>query len=311
MLVLILDGKTGLEGAGEGIRLCLFSVIPALFPFLILSMVLTHGLTGAHIPVLRPLGRLVGIPKGAESLLAVGLLGGYPVGAQSVAQLYQQGQISVKDAKRMLGFCSNAGPAFLFGIVGTQLSHPVDAWKLWIIHILSAILVGMILPGRTREPIPCTQSKPPSLTKTLTDGVHIMAQICGWVVLFRVLISFLRKWVLWLLPTDLQILVIGLLELTNGCLTLSEISSQGLQLVLASVMLSFGGLCVMMQTLSVTNTLGFGMYLKGKLLQTAFSVLLSVLAAASGMFPLTVLALTAIVCREAKNIGRNFKPIGV
>lgn len=311
MLVLILDGKTGLEGAGEGIRLCLFSVIPALFPFLILSMVLTHGLTGAHIPILRPLASLVGIPQGAESVLAVGLLGGYPVGAQCVAQQYQQGQLSEQQAKRMLGFCSNAGPAFLFGIVASQFSDPLSAWKLWIIHILSAILVGMILPGRSDDPIQFQHAKPMTISMTLSNGVHVMAQICGWIVLFRVLVSFLRKWVLWLLPMDLQILVIGLLELTNGCLSLSDLSSEALQMVVASAMLSFGGLCVMMQTLSVTNTLGFGMYLKGKLLQTAFSVLLSVLAAASGMFPLMVLAIVAIVCREAKNIGRNFKAIGV
>ena len=33
MLVLILDAKTALAGAKEGIQLCLYTVIPSLFPF--------------------------------------------------------------------------------------------------------------------------------------------------------------------------------------------------------------------------------------------------------------------------------------
>ena len=36
MLVLILDGKTALEGARQGIELCLRTVVPSLFPFFLL-----------------------------------------------------------------------------------------------------------------------------------------------------------------------------------------------------------------------------------------------------------------------------------
>ena len=40
-------------------------------------------------------------------------------------------------------------------------------------------------------------------------------------------------------------------------------------------MLSFGGVCVLLQTASVTEGLPLGGYVKGKLLQTVFSFLLS------------------------------------
>ena len=35
MLVLILDGKTALLGMRDGLEICLWTVIPALFPFLL------------------------------------------------------------------------------------------------------------------------------------------------------------------------------------------------------------------------------------------------------------------------------------
>ena len=81
MLALILDGRTAIDGARQGIELCLRTVIPSLFPFFVLSILLTSSLLGSSLAVLRPLGRLFGMPDGAESLLIPAFLGGYPVAA--------------------------------------------------------------------------------------------------------------------------------------------------------------------------------------------------------------------------------------
>lgn len=91
MLALILDGRTAIEGARQGIGLCLRTVIPSLFPFFVLSILLTSSLLGSSLIVLRPLGRLFGMPEGAESLLIPAFLGGYPVGAQNVAAAFRSG----------------------------------------------------------------------------------------------------------------------------------------------------------------------------------------------------------------------------
>jgi hypothetical protein len=39
--MLILDGSTALAGAREGVQMCLYTVIPALFPFFVLSDLLS------------------------------------------------------------------------------------------------------------------------------------------------------------------------------------------------------------------------------------------------------------------------------
>ena len=76
MLVLILDGKTALAGARSGIALCLMTVIPTLFPFIVLSVLLSGALLGASIPPLRPVGKILKMPAGTESLLLCAFLGG-------------------------------------------------------------------------------------------------------------------------------------------------------------------------------------------------------------------------------------------
>ena len=105
-----------------------------------------------------------------------------------------------------------------------------------------------------------------------------MSLICGWVFVFRVLLAFLRRWFLWMLPGWAEILASGLLELTNGCSLLSLAESEGLRFILASAMLAFGGICVWLQTASTTKTLGTGRYLSGKLIQTVISVSLAWMA---------------------------------
>ncbi len=274
-LILILDAKTALQGASDGVRLCIQALIPSLFPFFILSMLLTSSLMGQSIPFLSPIGRLCGMPKGSESMLLVGLLGGYPVGAQSVAQSFVSGQLSKADAHRLLGFCNNAGPAFLFGIVASRFSSMTAVWVLWAIHILSALITGILLPGKSENCTVLQQKEPLTLSKALERSIKVMGTVCGWVVLFRIMIAFFTRWFLWLFPGWIQTLLIGLTELTNGCYELGTIEFDGLRFVIASGILSLGGLCVAMQTISVTGKLGTALYFPGKAMQSLVSLILA------------------------------------
>ena len=273
MLALIIDGKTALSGAADGIDLCIKSVIPSLFPFFVLSMLLTSSLWGTKF--LAPVGRLCGMPQGSESLLVVGLLGGYPVGAQRVAAAYRRGELEKEQAQRLLGFCSNAGPAFFFGIVASKFSTWWAGFVLWCIHIAAALTVGMLLPGKDPSQVRLSEAKALSLATALRQSLQVMANVCGWVILFRILIAFLERWVLWLLPQEASVCVVGLLELANGCCSLDGIADEKPRFVIASVILALGGLCVTMQTLSVTAGLSMKKYLMGKLMQGAISLLLS------------------------------------
>jgi len=277
MLVIILDTKTALFGANDGVQLCIRTVIPSLFPFFVLSGIINSQLLGRSVRLLRPVCKLCRISAGAESLLLLGFLAGYPVGAQMITQAYKQGKLSKNTAKRMLGFCNNAGPAFLFGMLSPLFVNPVVPWTLWGIHILSACIVGFLLPSQEDSICEIAKAEPITLPQALQNAVKIMAAVCGWVVLFRILLGFCERWFLWRFPKELQVLFCGLLELANGCVMLKQLPLVGMQFTMASVLLSFGGLCVGMQTCTATEGLGTGYYFPGKALQTSLSLLLSLM----------------------------------
>ena len=322
MLALIFDSETAIHGAQDGIALCLQSVIPALFPFLILSNILCQNLMGTKSAILRPLGKLAGIPKGAESLMLLGFLGGYPVGAQNIHFAVKTGAIDEEAGGRMLGFCNNAGPAFIFGMASSLFSNPYVPWFLWLTHILSAILVAIVLPKQAETVCTITKTTRNSVLTIFQNCIRIMGNICGWVVVFKVIIAFCKRWFLWKFPIEMQVFVSGLLELTNGIFLLKNIPAEGLRFVLCATMLSLGGLCVAMQTVFVTGSLGCGYYFPGKLLQGTLNFVLALLlqpllfqenniyvfSVFSWLALSFILTVLLIALRRLKNNSRNLVP---
>ena len=277
MLVIILDTRTAVASAREGLVLCVQTIIPSLFPFFVLSSVINSCILGQNFRLLQPFRRICNIPMGTESLLLLGFLAGYPIGAQLITRAYKEGALSKSTARRMLGFCNNAGPAFLFGMIAPLFSRVKTIWVLWGIHILSALITGYILPSNYNKPAQISGSAGISFAEALQIAIKATSSICGWVILFRILLGFCNRWFLWLFPASVQVLFSGFVELANGCVKLQNISNEGMRFLLAGIMLSFGGLCVGMQTATVTDDLGTGWYFPGKVLQTALTVMFSLL----------------------------------
>ena len=280
MLVLILDAKLVLEGAVEGIRLCLWTVLPSLFPFFVVSILFSSSLSSG-------------------SALLMGYLGGYPIGAQGVAQAYSSGKLSKKDAQRMLAFCNNAGPAFIFGMVSQLFDSVAVGWYLWLITILSSIFVAVSVPGKcTRQNRIAAERKPISFPQVITDAVKAMSNVCAWVLLFRIVLTLLQTRVFRGKDSLMQTILFGFLELSNGVIQTASVADPRIRFVLCAVFLSAGGFCVAMQTHSVTKELGLRAYLGGKALQTVYALLLS-LAVMPAVFPksnIAVSLISAFVC---------------
>jgi len=272
MGLLILDSKTALAGANEGIRLAVTVLIPSLFPFLFLSIWLTSAFQGMRIPLLKPFSRFFSIPDGTEALLIPAFLGGYPTGAQAVRQSYRSGSLSKENGEKMLSFCSNAGPSFLFGMAASCFSKKWMVWLLWLFHILGALAAARMYPCSKNMPAALPQQSSPSITGILKQALSVMSVICGWVILFRVVIAFADRWFLWLLPPELRTGLIGLLELSNGICELNAIADEKLRFLICSGILSLGGICITLQTHSVTEGLEKKYYYRGKMIQLLVSV---------------------------------------
>ena len=149
---LLLQPDAAAQAAKNGLLLCGNLIVPALFPFFILSSLLIS--TGGAARFGRLLSGVMGIwfhqPGASASALVLGFLGGYPVGAKTVCTLYEEKLCDRTQAEHLLLFCNNAGPAFILGAAGSAVFHSAAiGFLLLAIQIFSALLVGVLFrPAR-------------------------------------------------------------------------------------------------------------------------------------------------------------------
>ena len=312
---LVAAPSQAIEGAKNGLALCGNVIIPSLFPFFVLSsLVVDLGLAAylgrALEKVMRPLFRVGG---SCAAAVAMGFVGGYPVGARTALQLYQQGQCTRAEAERLLAFCNNSGPAFILGVVGAGVfaSSRVGV-LLYLAHAAASICIGILFrfykagpTARREERQPRPQFHAQRFTTAFTGSIKnsflSTLNICAFVVFFTVVIQLLiRSGFLpglaqvlgtvlapfGLTPEWAQRLLTGALEISSGVWTLSGDGTLSGKLILAAFMLGWAGISVHCQVLSFIGGSGLsvGTYLVGKLLHGGLSALF--IAVLVRLFPL-------------------------
>lgn len=291
-IFVMLHPQASAEGIIDGFLLCSNSLIPSLFPFMVLSNLwLKSGYDRYVVRALEPvMTKVFHLPPAAVSALLLGSIGGFPIGAQTAVKLYDEGKISKQDAEHLLMFCSNAGPAFVFGILGHQLFRStLIGLSLWLIQILSSMLIGTVLRPHQESHVLCSfraGSTTPSsfaerLVSSVQDAGHTMINICFFILVFSVISSQLYA----LIPLSwrkslIAHFIIGLTELTKGIAQLKGVSQQT-AFILSSALLSWNGVCIHCQVLSCAarRDISFRKYFQGKLLHIIISVTASCIIA--------------------------------
>ena len=302
MTVLILDSKNSIRSAAGGVDLCIRTVIPSLFPFFLVSAWINS--MDLQSRILRIPAILFRIPEDCQGILISGFLGGYPTGAQAVAQLTESGRLEKDKAGRMLSVFSQAGPSFLFGIAAGAFPSAAYGWGLWAVQILSALTLAQFLPKMHSSPQGPLAPSPITLPQAMKKAIAAISSACGWVLIFRVTLDLLNRMILFRLPPTVQVVVWGMLELTNGCTELGMITNTQLRFLGAALMLNLGGICVAMQTASVTNGLPLRHYLTGKLTQAVFALIYAALFLIRPwllIFPVSIMVLRSFPGKIRKN----------
>lgn len=257
----------------EGIKVWALYVLPALFPFFILTKLL------ASFDVVEKVGNklsgvtkfLFGAPGVSAYIYLMSILSGYPVGAKLTADLYKQGSITQKEAVKITTFTSTSGPLFIIGTVATGMF--VNA-KLGIVilvsHLLGAIANGILFRNYGKSSATCyttsVQAPKNILEDTMWSSIQSVLMIGGYISIFFVLIQILNNYkilfplnlvlggVLSLIGLPTQIssgITDGFFEVTRGCLTISKLAlPMPVIATILTVMISFGGLCIHMQAMT-------------------------------------------------------------
>ena len=208
-------------GVLRGLSVCYETVIPALFPFLVLSRLLLESRAASALGLLlRPYTRLLGLhsPKAPAAMLC-GVLGGFAGGAKAVDVLYRTGELTAAEAALLLVCTIGSGPGFVVSSVGALMLGSAGAgWLLLGAQLGASLVCGLAaalfvrlrkrgsMAGRFRAAVACAaqtgkgmpagrcsvpQKTQPDAVPSQTgfvpavrDSVNAIVMLCGYVTLF-------------------------------------------------------------------------------------------------------------------------------
>lgn len=250
--LMLLDSGTVLDAVNGAAGVFVRSVMPALFPMMVLN-----GLSG-HL----------GGQEKRWMTVCFCWLSGSPASAQRLEGLWERGGLAGRELLTMAAATGVMSPLFLVGSLGGRLPNPAGGWLMLTAHWLGALAAAGLIHGLSRRfssmekaetvrPEQRTAGRV-SLLAALPDSLRqagtALLSVCGAMMLFSILAAFFRQGLSFLLPgwaanhPEVPALLWALLEIGGGAHALLDVSPTP-DLPLLCALCSFGGLSIWMQNL--------------------------------------------------------------
>ncbi len=258
------------NAAKEALSIWASQVVPVLFPFFVCADMMRL---------------FCGKSLGAFTLFAMSMLSGAPAGARLCKDFNAKSEAQ----SRLCAALNATGPMFIVGaFCSAMLGCPLMSLPILLGQYASSAVMFFFCRSSVSAahsekpetpPLPILQA----LSDSIYNAVQAMLSIGGTIVCFKVLLAvFARLYALSSLPLPpvyISAMLYGCLEFVSGSVLLSACSLTFREMAASAAFLfSFGGLCVMAQSMRYVK-LDAPVYLCRKLLQALISACIAFFSA--------------------------------
>lgn len=275
-VIILIYPAQSLAYACNGLNLWFQKMIPALFPFMVLSgimirMNLTDSFVKIAKPLLTPLFRVSGSCLYA---IIIGFFCGFPMGAVVTAQLYERNRITRQEAEFLLSFCNNIGPVYFLSFalpaIGIRKILPC-LFGMYGIPLLYGLFLRYTLYRNSLSAVSTAAGSGPSVTsfmqaldESVMSSLTSITKLGGYMIFFNLLNIFPA--IIFKGNAFLKNMISAFLEITGGIQNLTNKAP-----AVSLSLLVFGGLsCIAQTNSSIQNTdLSLKKYVFHKVILTA------------------------------------------
>lgn len=265
------------------------NIFPSLFPFFIISNILIS----LHFPELlgeifkNLMFKIFKINGNTAFILFLSMLSGFPSSAKYTKELLENNLIDCDDATKILTFTHFSNPLFVIGTLSTFISNNRIIAIVLLSHYLSNFIIGFIFRNYKCKDISISKSNiyniisSPTenlgiiITKSITSAINALLLILGTVSTFLIITTLVND--IFQFDGISKAIINGLFEITQGLKSLEYLEiSHNLKGLIATFILSFGGLSVHMQILTIISDtkIKYLPYFISRILHAFISVLL-------------------------------------
>ena len=250
-LFLLITPELTISGALKGLDLWYKALIPSLMPFMFLSnIIINYNLTSGVNILMRPISKLLGLPKECGYSIFSGLLFGYPSCAITTSELYSKKQLDKTSALICICAFNNVSPAFISGyICMTILSDKNLFIPVFVIQYLTVLINSVIIKLLHKKtdtdyisvPVENVIDNKNIIENALNNSLINIARLGGYVVIFSIISNYISHYL-----KNYALIPCLLCEITSG---VTFIRNNNLFCLLPFMYL--GGVCSMYQTFAV------------------------------------------------------------
>ncbi len=265
------------------------NIFPSLFPFFIISNILIE----LHLPEIlgvlfeNLMYKLFRINGNASFIIFLSILSGFPSSAKYTKELLDKNLINSGEATKILTFTHFSNPLFVLGTLNIFINEKSIIIKVLLAHYLGNFIIGLIFRSykiskhkkseiNIRDIINYPKySFGNILSKSISNAISTLLLVLGTVTTFLILTSLINS----ILDIDgiYRVLINGFFEITQGLKSLESLNmSVYIKALLSTIMLSFGGLSVHMQILTIISAteIKYFPYFISRLLHALISIII-------------------------------------
>lgn len=262
-------------GVARGLLICANVIIPSLFPFMIcVTLLIKLGFEIKNKYFNRILYKMFGHNFDMFFAFLLSMIGGYPIGAKMINELYKKEILNNKSADLMLNYCVNAGPAFIVCVVGNTLHSKELGYVLLISHLLSSVAIAVLHSFKLRQSDStkikrknAALSFSNSFVESVNDATKNILNICGFIIIFSILNAYIDYFF-----KDLTFInyIMGFVEITTALENIKNV-------YLLSFLLGFAGVSIWCQIFSLSGgrKVNIGRFIVGRLLHGGISAIIT------------------------------------
>ncbi len=285
LILFIINRELVFNTVGFSLDIWITSVLPALFPFFVISDILISYDVIRYIPkVIKNLfKKLFNVSDNGLVVIILSMLSGFPSNARNIKNMYNSNKISKKEGEHLLYFTHFSNPMFILGtLVSIFLKKKELGLIIFISHYLPNIIIGILLRKLNTNKLDTNYNNNINnnfglvLTKSIRKSLDSVFNILGTLTVFLIISSLLIN--VFNFNNGISLLIKSILELTSGLKELSNFNLSNSYLVIASsCILSFGGLSVHMQVINeLSDTdISYSNFFIGRIIQVILSLVVS------------------------------------
>lgn len=271
-----INSKTVIDSVKFSLTMCYRSVIPSLFPFFIICEFFTYIASGMFNNL-------------SSTAFLSSLITGFPTGVKNVCALYRNGEINNSTASQLLYCTANASPAYITAFIGVCIMGNKQAGYILLVTqtiaaFACAVFFGCFKKIKKRNQKSNIINITESACNSISNSVISCLYVCGYIIFFGVIADILislkvpdaiSEALVFLPKNQAKALIVGSIEITRGMLMLDL--QKNSNLIIASIILAFSGISVIMQCISCAVNAGLSSkpIIKGKLIYTILMPLIT------------------------------------